>query len=160
MLLVASFIVYNFLRKVPVTLIFSSLLFFSFRLFSVDKKVSSSCCCCSCLSDPVHNSLLHSSARQHSQHQVPQGKRQSPIHITTADTVTSKDLKPLNFVKGWTEPMSGTLDNLGYTVTFRPKPSSVTTLQTHKREGYTGADPGFEEGGAQWRRTWSARAKC
>ena len=30
--------------------------------------------------------------------------------------------------------MSGTLDNLGYTVTFRPKPSSVTTLQTHTGE--------------------------
>ena len=30
--------------------------------------------------------------------------------------------------------MSGTLDNLGYTVTFRPKASSVTTLQTHTGE--------------------------
>ena len=52
----------------------------------------------------------------------------------TADTVTSEDLKPLTFSKGWTEPMSGTLDNLGYTVTFRPNASSVTTLQTHTGE--------------------------
>ena len=52
----------------------------------------------------------------------------------TANAVTSDDLKPLNFSKGWTQPMSGTLDNLGYTVTFRPNASSVTTLQTHTGE--------------------------
>ena len=52
----------------------------------------------------------------------------------TANTVKSDYLKPLNFNKGWTEPMSGTLDNLGYTVTFRPKTSSMTTLQTHTGE--------------------------
>ena len=37
-------------------------------------------------------------------------------------------------MKGWTEPVSGTYDNLGYTVTFRPNASSVTTLQTHTGE--------------------------
>ena len=61
-------------------------------------------------------------------------KRQSPIHIITANAVTSEDLKPLNLVKGWSEPVSGTYDNSGYTVTFRPNASSVTTLQTHTGE--------------------------
>ena len=89
-------------------------------LFSVGRK--GKCCCCS--------SLLHSSTSQ-LQHL---GKRQSPIHILTADTVTSQDLQPLNFSRGWTEPMSGTMDNLGYTVTFRPNSSSVTTLRTHTGE--------------------------
>ena len=61
-------------------------------------------------------------------------KRQSPIQIIAANAVTSEDLKPLNLVRGWTEPVSGTYDNLGYTVTFRPNASSVTTLQTHTGE--------------------------
>ena len=47
---------------------------------------------------------------------------------------TSEDLEPLNLVKGWTEPVLGTYDNLGYTVTFRPNASSVTTLHTHTGE--------------------------
>lgn len=63
-----------------------------------------------------------------------QGRRQSPIEITTANVVTSDELKPLNFSKGWTEPMSGAYDNLGHTVTFRPKLSSATILQTHVGE--------------------------
>ena len=61
-------------------------------------------------------------------------KRQSPIQIITANAVTSEDLKPLKLVKGWAEPASGTYDNSGYTVTFRPNASSVTTLQTHTGE--------------------------
>lgn len=61
-------------------------------------------------------------------------KRQSPIQIITANTVTSGDLKPLNLVKGWTDPVSGTYENSGHTVTFRPNASSVTTLQTHTGE--------------------------
>ena len=63
-----------------------------------------------------------------------QCKRQSPIQIITANTVTSRDLKPLNLVKGWAEPVSGTYENSGHTVTFRPNASSVTTLQTHTGE--------------------------
>ena len=61
-------------------------------------------------------------------------KRQSPIQIITASTITSEKLKPLNLVKGWTEPASGTYENSGHTVTFRPNASSVTTLQTHTGE--------------------------
>ena len=61
-------------------------------------------------------------------------KRQSPINIITANTVTSEDLKPLSFIKGWTEPMSGAYENSGHTITFRPKTSSTTTLQTHTGE--------------------------
>ena len=66
----------------------------------------------------------------------PACKRQSPIQIITANTVTSGDLKPLDLVleKGWTEAASGAYDNLGYTVTFRPNASSVATLQTHTGE--------------------------
>ena len=62
------------------------------------------------------------------------GKRQSPIHILTANTVTSEILKPLDFVKGWAEPASGTYENSGQTVSFRPNASSVTSLQTHTGE--------------------------
>ena len=100
---------------------------YSVLFISVGRKIN----CCCCLSDPVH-SKLHSSTEGSSQHQL--GKRQSPIHIMTASTVKSDDLKPLNFGNGWTEPMSGMLDNLGYTVTFRPKTSSETTLYTHTGE--------------------------
>lgn len=64
----------------------------------------------------------------------PLWKRQSPIHIVTENTYTCETLKPLNFVKGWTQPMSGAIDNLGYTVTYRPHSSCVTTLQTHTGE--------------------------
>ena len=63
-----------------------------------------------------------------------QRPRQSPIEIISANTVPSECLKPLNFVKGWTEPLAGTWENSGNTVTFRPKSSSATTLQTHTGE--------------------------
>ena len=63
-------------------------------------------------------------------------QRQYPIQIITANAATSVDLRPLDLVKGWTEPVSGTYENSGHTctVTFRPNASSVTTLQTHTGE--------------------------
>ena len=61
-------------------------------------------------------------------------QRQSPIQIITANAATSVDLRPLDLVKGWTKPVSGTYVNSGHTVTFRPNASSVTTLQTHTGE--------------------------
>ena len=70
----------------------------------------------------------------HQQEDQPQRKRQSPIHILSSSTTTSDELKPLDFSKGWTEPMSGSFDNLGYTVTFRPKLPLATILKTHVGE--------------------------
>ena len=63
-------------------------------------------------------------------------QRQYPIQIVSANAATSVELRPLDLVKGWTEPVSGTYEISGHTctVTFRPNASSVTTLQTHTGE--------------------------
>ena len=90
---------------------------------SVGRRVNCHCCLSDSSASEVHG-------RDHHQ----EWKRQSPIHIVTAATQRSEDLEPLNFTKGWEEPICGTFKNTGYTVSFSPKSSPLTSLRTHVGE--------------------------